>query len=174
MDEALTALSAAFPLLAVHRQRPDLAFATVAPAHFVPAATLLRDQEGFAHLVLLTAVDWLERDVFQLTCLLHRPTGGDLGLRVEIPRDAPSAEGLHHLWPAAATYQRELKEMFGIHFPDSPGVDEPFILESWAGPPPYRRDFDTRDFAERNFAERPGRATHEPAAWMRQQLWPEG
>ncbi|WP_416208189.1 NADH-quinone oxidoreductase subunit C [Halomonas sp.] len=34
--------------------------------------------------------------------------------------------------------QRELKEMFGIDFPGSPRVDEPFVLESWDDIPPMR------------------------------------
>ncbi len=39
-----------------------------------------------------------------------------------LPRDAASMDSIHDLWPTAATYQRELREMFGIDFPDSPRV----------------------------------------------------
>jgi NADH-quinone oxidoreductase subunit C len=83
-------------------------------------------------------------------------------------------ETIHDLWPTAATYQRELREMFGIQFPGSPGVNDDFILEGWTGMPPYRRDFDTKRFSEENYNHRPGRETRDPANYMKQQLYPGG
>ena len=64
--------------------------------------------------------------------------------------------------------------MFGIDFPDSPRVDEDFILEGWADIPPYRRDFDTLQYAHEAYAERPGRETRDPARYMQEQLYPDG
>lgn len=166
----LSALFAAGDLIA---QRPDLAFVELGPAHLRPALLHLRDREGFSHLVLLTAVDWLEAGQFQLTYLLcNRAARLDLGLRVRIPRDPASMESIHDLWPTAATYQRELREMFGIDFPGSPRLHEDFILEGWHEIPPYRRDFDTLEYAQKTFAQRPGRETLDPATHMQQQLYP--
>lgn len=166
----LSALFAAGDLIA---QRPDLAFIELGPTHLRPALLHLRDREGFSHLVLLTAVDWLEAGQFQLTYLLcNRAARLDLGLRVRIPRDPASMESIHDLWPTAATYQRELREMFGIDFPGSPRLHEDFILEGWHEIPPYRRDFDTLEYARKAFAQRPGRETLDPAAHMQQQLYP--
>ena len=82
-------------------------------------------------------------------------------------------ESIHDLWPTAATYQRELREMFGIDFPGSPRVEEDFILEGWIDIPPYRRDFDTKKFAEDNFEHREGRITKDPATHMKDQLYPD-
>ena len=166
----LSALFAAGDLIA---QRPDLAFIELGPTHLRPALLHLRDREGFSHLVLLTAVDWLEAGQFQLTYLLcNRAARLDLGLRVRIPRDPASMESIHDLWPTAATYQRELREMFGIDFPGSPRLHEDFILEGWHEIPPYRRDFDTLEYARKAFAQRPGRETLDPATHMQQQLYP--
>lgn len=168
-------LKSRFPLDAWHEQRPNLAFLTVTPAQLRPLLHHLQTEEGFSHLVLLTAVDWLEQERFQLTYLVNnRRQGWDLGLRVLIPRDGASMDSIHDLWPTAATYQRELREMFGIQFPGSPGVDEEFILEGWSEIPPYRRDFDTRKYAEEAFAARPGRETHDPAQHVKQELYPNG
>jgi NADH-quinone oxidoreductase subunit C len=160
-------------------QRHDLAFVTLPAAALRPALQQLRDREGYTHLVLLTAVDWIEDGVFQLTYLLaHRGHGRNLGLRVMIERPAEGSSGLatmesiHDLWPTAATYQRELREMFGIDFPGSPRVDEEFILEGWRDLPPYRRDFDTLAYSQANYADRPGRSTHDPESHMREQLHP--
>ncbi len=172
LHETLKALFSAGELT---EQRPDLAFVTL-PAESLRSALLhLRDREGFTHLVLLTAVDWLEQGQFQLTYLLsNRAAAKDIGLRVMLPRDDAAMESIHELWPTAATYQRELREMFGIDFPGSPGVNDEFILEGWDGIPPYRRDFDTLKFAEENFNQRPERESHDPAEHMKRKLYPDG
>jgi NADH-quinone oxidoreductase subunit C len=171
MRELHTKLKTLFPLGEITEQRPNLAFVTVPKEHLRSLLLHLRDREGFTHLVLLTAVDWLEEGQFQLTYLLsNRTAGRDLGLRVMLSRDGATMQSIHDVWPTAATYQRELREMFGINFPDSPRVNEEFILEGWNDIPPYRRDFDTLKYAQENYSERPGRITHDPATHMKQQL----
>jgi NADH-quinone oxidoreductase subunit C len=175
MRELHARLQHLFPLGELTEQRPNLAFATVPADYLRPALLHLRDREGFTHLVLLTAVDWLEDDQFQLTYLLsNRTQNRDLGLRVILPRQDATMESIHELWPTAATYQRELREMFGIDFPGSPRLHEEFILEGWNDIPPYRRDFDTLKYAEANFSQRPGRETHDPATHMKLKLYPDG
>jgi NADH-quinone oxidoreductase subunit C len=171
-------LKTLFPLGELTEQRSNLAFVTLPAEHLRPALTHLRDHEGYTHLVLLTAVDWLEDEQFQLTYLLsNRTKACDLGLRVLIVRPAEgmaTMQSIHDLWPTAATYQRELREMFGIEFPGSPRLEEDFILEGWIDKPPYRRDFDTKKFAEESFTNRPGRETHDPEQTMKQQLYADG
>jgi len=175
MRELHSKLKNLFPLGELTEQRQDLAFVTVPQEHLRSLLLHLRDREGFTHLVLLTAVDWIEENVFQLTYLLtNREHQRTLGLRVMLPREAATMQSIHDIWPTAATYQRELREMFGIAFPDSPRVNEEFILEGWIDIPPYRRDFDTLKFAEENFNQRPGRVTHDPAEYMKQKLYPGG
>lgn len=175
MQDLRAILSKSYTLLEWTQQRPDLAFVTVDRKDLRGVVRHLRDREGFSHLVLLTAVDWLEDDQFQLTYLMHnRRAAMDVGVRVLLPRDGAEMDSIHDLWPTAATYQRELREMFGIDFPGSPRIDEEFILEGWQGPPPYRRDFDTLRFSEEEFAARPGRESLDPAEHMKQKLYPDG
>jgi NADH-quinone oxidoreductase subunit C len=163
-----------FQLGEMDGRRPNLAFITVPREQLRALLLHLRDREGFTHLVILTAVDWIEDGVFQLTYLIgDRERAHDLGLRVLLPRDGASMESVHDLWPTAATYQRELREMFGIDFPGSPGLEEDFILEGWIRTPPYRRDFDTLKYANETFAPRPGRETRDPTEHMREQLYPD-
>lgn len=164
-----------FSLGELTTQRDDLAFITLDRSQLRAVLQYLRDVEGYSHLVLLTAVDWLEDGQFQLTYLVNnRMKAVDIGLRVMIPRENAEMESVHDLWPTAATYQRELREMFGIDFPGSPGLYDDFILEGWTEVPPYRRDFDTKKFAEENFTHRPGRETKDPAKHMKEQLYPDG
>ncbi len=175
MRELYNSLKQLFPLGEMTEQRPELAFITVPQEHLRSLLLHLRDRESFSHLVLLTAVDWLEEGLFQLTYLISDRVGKrDIGLRVMLSREEATMESIHEVWPTAATYQRELREMFGIDFPGSPRLHEDFILEGWIDIPPYRRDFDTLKFAQENYSQRPGRETHDPAAHMKQQLYPDG
>lgn len=175
MHDLYAKLAKLFPLGELTEQRGNLAFISIEQAQLRPMLMHLRDKEGYSHLVLLTAVDWIEDGLFQLTYLLsNRTHSTDIGLRLMISRDDASMASIHDIWPTAATYQRELREMFGIDFPDSPGVNDDFILEGWNNIPPYRRDFDTLKFSEQNFSQRPGRETKDPAEHMKQQLYPDG
>jgi NADH-quinone oxidoreductase subunit C len=163
-----------FDITEIVQQRENLSFITIPKQDAISLITYLRDIKGFHHLVLLTAADWLEDGKFQLTYLLNNPTEKtDLGVRVFISREDASMETAHHLWEQVATYQRELKEMFGIDFPGSPGVDKPFILEGWDDLPPYRRDFDTKQYSEDTFFPRPGRESNDPAEYMKKKLYPD-
>ena len=168
-------LKSRYKLGPLDQRRPGQAFVDVRPEFLRPVLTELRDVEGFTHLILLTAVDWIEDGRFQLTYLVNnRAKNLDLGLHVMLDRAIPIGEPIHDLWPTATTYQRELREMFGISFPGSPRVDEEFILEGWTDMPPYRRDFDTLAYSQQTYNDRPGRTTADPRDHMKQKLYPEG
>jgi NADH-quinone oxidoreductase subunit C len=172
--ELLNKLDKQFGLSNVRQQRANLAFVSVDKEKVLPLATHLKTSEGYVHMVLLTAVDWKEEGEFQLTYILNHPgRKHDLGIRTRIDRDKAEMESIHHLWKQAATYQRELKEMFGITFPGSPGLDEAFFLEGWDNMPPMRREFDTKQYSEDTYFSRPGRATKDPASHMKDKLYPD-
>ena len=175
MQDVFDKLKTRFPLGDVTMQRANMSFVTIDKVHLRAVLQHLRDFEGYTHLVLLTAVDWIEDGQFQLTYLLNnRALARDIGLRVLLPREGATMETIHDLWPTAETYQRELREMFGIDFPGSPRVNDNFALEGWVEIPPYRRDFDTLEYSQKNFRHRDGRETHDPAQHMKKKLYPEG
>ncbi len=133
----------------------------------------LKMVEGYKHLSFFTAVDQIEKGVFELMYMLHNyNTNQDLCIVVHIDRIDAEMQSIHHLWPAIETYQRELREMFGINFPGSPRVMDNFCLEGWDNTPPMRREFDTKKFCEETFYERPGRKTHDPTEYMKEKLYP--
>jgi NADH-quinone oxidoreductase subunit C len=174
MKEILENISKVFPLQNIQKQRENLYFVETDKIHMLALITNLRDLHGFRHLVLITAVDRIEDGIFQLTYILNNDKlKQDIGVRVFLDRENPEMESIHHLWKQAATYQRELREMFGINFPGSPRLDKPFILEGWDGMPPYRRDFDTLKYSEETYFPRPGRSTNDPAEYMKQKLYPD-
>jgi len=176
MRELIERLTQRYQLGAPTLQREGLTFVDLTANDQLRSILLeLRDKEGFTHLTLLTAVDWLEEGRFQLTYLLNnRAANQTLGVRVFLDRDVAVGETIHDIWPTAETYQRELREMFGIDFPGSPRVNDEFILEGWTDLPPYRRDFDTLAYSQQTFRDRPGRATTDPRAHMKHKLYPEG
>ena len=173
MDALLKDIENRFQTSGHIRQKEHQAFVTVDKNLALSLVTWLKVQAGYSSLTLLTAVDWIEEGVFQLTYLLNNPQERtELGVRVMIDREEATMESAHHLWESVQVYQRELKEMFGIDFPGSPRVDEAFILEGWDEIPPYRRDFDTKKYSEETYFPRPGRKTNDPAEYMKSKLYP--
>jgi NADH-quinone oxidoreductase subunit C len=134
----------------------------------------LRDREGFTHLNFMTCIDYIEQGIFTLVYMLQNHERKlTLGIHVDIPRDQPVMTSIHKLWAQAWTYQRELREMYGIDFPGSPRLQEDFCLEGWDGIPPMRREFNTATFSEERFGEREGRHSEEPRAHMHDAIYPE-
>ncbi len=173
MKKIIENLGYKFILSEVEYQRKNLTFVTVDKENTVQLLAYLRDYEGFKHFVLMTAVDWIEDGLFQITYILNNPKKKiDLAIRTKILREKAKMTTAHHLWNQVATYQRELKEMFGIDFPGSPRVNESFILEGWDNIPPMRRDFDTKKYAEETYFPRLGRGTNDPSEYMKQKLYP--
>jgi len=174
MNELINKLEQQFGIADTVSKKNNQYYTTIAKDKLVALISNLRDNEGFTVLILITAVDWIENGKFQITYLLNHPDKKfDLGIRTFINRENASMDSIHHLWKHAATFQREMKEMFGIDFPGSPGVDDPFLLEGWDDIPPMRRDFDTKKYSEETYFPRPGRKTNDPADYMKQKLYPD-
>ena len=124
----------------------------------VPAVLLyLKNQLGFIHLNHISCVDWIEKGVFELVYIVWNPNTKETVLvHTNINRADPEIENIDTIWDQANTYEREMREMFGIEFPGLVGNKE-FILEDWTEMPPMRRDFDTAAYAKKTYQTRPGR-----------------
>jgi len=173
MKQLFDRLQALFGVTDFEQKRDDLVFLKVPKDHAEMLIRHLRDHEGFSHLAFFSAVDYIEDGIFRLIYMLHNyGTQDTLGVHVDTARENAGMTSIHTLWTQAALYQRELKEMFGIDFPGSPGVDEDFMLEGWDEIPPMRREFDTRAYAEKTFFPREGREKSDPRTHMRKQFYP--
>lgn len=174
MDNILNNINKRFNISDAFQQRDDLVFISVEEEQAVQLVTYLKEFEKFSHFVLLTAVDWIENNKFQLTYILHNhEINKDIGIRTFIERENATMDSAHHLWEQVATYQRELYEMYGIVFPDSPRLKDQFLLEGWDNVPPMRREFDTKKYAEETYFPRPGRKTLDPTKYMKDKLYPD-
>jgi NADH-quinone oxidoreductase subunit C len=174
MKNLINKLSKVYELSDVVYQRPNFTYATTTKENTISLITQLRDLEGFSHFVLLSCVDWIEDNLFQLTYILNNPTQKyDIAIRCMIDRNEAAMTSAHYLWEQIATYQRELKEMYGIEFPGSPRLNENFILEGWDNIPPMRRDFDTKKYSEETFFPRERPSSNDPATYMKSRLHPD-
>ncbi len=117
----------------------------------------LKDEMGFIHLSHISCVDWLEEGELEVVFIVWSPKDKiKVFVKTRIDRNNPVLDNIDMIWRQANTYERELKEMFGVQFTGLVAPEE-FILEDWQGPPPFRRDFDTAEYAEKTFWHRPGR-----------------
>ncbi|MEA2040957.1 MAG: NADH-quinone oxidoreductase subunit C [Bacteroidota bacterium] len=171
MNNIIKDIQTRFEISDIFHRRDNMSFLTCKKETTIAVITHMKNNLGFSHFVLMTAVDWIEDGKFQLTYILNNPEKKlDIAVRTMLSREEATMDSAHKLWRQVPTYQRELKEMFGIDFPGSPRVDENFILEGWDSIPPYRRDFDTKKYAEETFFPRPGRETNDPAEYMKKKL----
>jgi NADH-quinone oxidoreductase subunit C len=162
-----------YTVLGVHEKRTDFAVLECEAREIPDVLACLRDSQGYVHLSFFTCVDLIEDNLLELVYMLRsHEKKHDLAVKARISRDNPVMQTIHTHWAAAATYERELREMFGISFPGCPRVEEDFALEGWQGPPPMRRDFDTRKYSEETYFPRPGRSTNDPAEHMKKTQYP--
>ncbi|HFX17617.1 MAG TPA: NADH-quinone oxidoreductase subunit C [Flavobacteriales bacterium] len=117
----------------------------------------LKTQLGYIHLNHISCVDWIEKNQFELVYIVWNPqTKKTVLVHTFIDREQPEMENIDTIWDQAHTYEREMREMYGIEFPGLVAPKE-FILEDWSGMPPMRRDFDTKKYAQETYSTRPGR-----------------
>jgi NADH:ubiquinone oxidoreductase subunit C len=103
-------------------------------------------EAGFDHFIGITVIDYPDKGVFELVYLIESVAmNGELvAIRTTIPRDNPEIDSIHMVYPLAYYQEIEAYEFFGVKFRRHDGL-RLFILEdNWRGPPPLRKDVDTR------------------------------
>lgn len=114
----------------------------VAPENLQAVAGSLRGM-GFERLSDITVVDYWPAEtprfhaVYQFTSVQHRVT---LGLRVPVPGISPSLPTLEKIYPNANWRERELYDMFGIHFEEHSDLRRILMPYDWQGHP-LRKDY---------------------------------
>lgn len=121
--------------------------------------------DGFAHLVDLTAVDYLsyrgarprpagvdcERFEVVVQLINHR-SRQRLGLRVQVPDGEPEVPSLFDFWPGSENLEREVFDMFGIKFAGHPDMSRVLMPEDWVGHP-LRKDYSVGEIPVRFSAQ---------------------
>jgi NADH-quinone oxidoreductase subunit C len=115
----------------------------VPPEQIVAVCRALRDEFGFERLSGLTAVDyWPEQEprfhvVYHVHSLRHNLR---LGLRVPVSNLNPSVPTLEGIYPSANWHEREVWDMFGIHFEGHSDLRRILMPADWEGHP-LRKDY---------------------------------
>jgi NADH-quinone oxidoreductase subunit C len=113
---------------------------TVAPETIVAAATAAK-AAGYNFFEDVTAVDWYPAEPrFQLSYSLL-----SFSLKQRIRVVARISEGqtiasITSVWPAANFYEREVFDLFGIHFSGHPRLTRIMMPDNWNGHP-LRKDY---------------------------------
>jgi len=111
--------------------------------------------KGFIQLSMLTCVDWIEENEFQLVYLLMNwELGVRLQVRTRIDRDNPVFTTVTNIYPGAKYYERDVHEFFGVEFEGNPDSYKQLFLENWDDMPPLRKDFDPVAYSDRKFPKR--------------------
>jgi NADH-quinone oxidoreductase subunit C/D len=100
----------------------------------------------------LTAIDERDRahregqpasDLTVVYHLLSYDRNEDLRLKVALQGDRPSVPTITDLWPSAAWYEREVWDMFGVHFEGHAHLRRILMPQTWQGHP-LRKDHPAR------------------------------
>lgn len=115
----------------------------LAAENLIAVCQNLRHEHAFELLVEETAVDyWPEQAprfhvIYRLRSLKHNQI---VGLRVPLDGNAPSMPSLTPVYANANWFERELFDMFGIHFENHPDLRRIMMPADWEGHP-LRKDY---------------------------------
>jgi NADH-quinone oxidoreductase subunit C len=108
------------------------------------AAALLRDNPElrFTFLADITCIDWYPGEprfemVYELLSMKRKER---VRLKVRVAGSDPKVESLTSLWPGANFFEREVFDLFGIHFEGHPYLRRIMMPEDWEGHP-LRKDY---------------------------------
>lgn len=110
--------------------------------YLISVVTYLRDTLGYTFLSDIAVVDYLTEGIFELVYrFYHLDGGGDLVLKVRIPRAYPDIPSLTPIWPGANFHEREAFDLFGINFTgEHPDLRRIYMWDEFEGYP-MRKDF---------------------------------
>ncbi len=156
--ETVNALRAAFGDLPVSEFRGDTR--VVVPAEKIyEALKLLKEEHGFDLLVDITCVDYLNysgaKDRFGLVYLLAGTVSGGpacgsrLTVRAFVNEPEPTIRSVVGLWEGANWLEREVWDMFGIHFEGHPDLRRILMPEEFTAFP-LRKDYPLQGRGERH------------------------
>ena len=120
--------------------RKELTLA-VAPETIRAAAQAAKDA-GYNFFEDVTAVDWYPAEPrFQVAySILSMGLKQRIRINVRVSGDDPRIDSITSVWPSANFYEREVLDLFGIHFPGHPRLTRIMMPDNWNGHP-LRKDY---------------------------------
>ncbi|MGO8757430.1 MAG: NADH-quinone oxidoreductase subunit C [Terracidiphilus sp.] len=114
---------------------------TIAPAEIRAACSTLQ-AAGYNFFEDMTAVDWFPASPrFQLSYhILSHAFKEHIRLRVLLDESDPRVDSITPVWPGANFFEREVFDLFGIHFGGHPDLRRIMMPDDWQGHP-LRKDY---------------------------------
>lgn len=124
-----------------HNQHGDLTL-FIEPARIVDVCRFLKGEQGFIRLSGITAVDWQPADPrFEVVYMLHSlDKNARLRLKCRVSESDCEMDSITSVWRSANWYEREIFDMFGIHFRNHPDLRRILMPTDWEGHP-LRKDY---------------------------------
>ena len=99
-------------------------------------------EDGYNFLEDVTAVDWYPAEPrFQVAySILSMGLKQRIRINARVSSDDPRIDSITSIWPAANFYEREVFDLFGIHFPGHPRLTRIMMPDNWEGHP-LRKDY---------------------------------
>ncbi len=138
-------------------------FININPAKLVEVCTFLRDDSRLKFDLLndITGVDYLETDAKKLAKAGFEPhleviyhvssftfPGQRFTFKVQLPRwkndavgELPEVPTVSGVWRTADWHEREVYDLFGIHFTNHPDLRRILLADDWVGHP-MRKDYE--------------------------------
>ncbi len=115
----------------------------ISPEHWLDFATRLRNDDSFYfdYLFCLTCIDWKTHltMVYHLSSTRHRH---NIVVKSVLHNPDRSIETVSHIWQTANFHEREVYEMFGVHFLNHPDLRLLILPDGWEGKNPMLKDFE--------------------------------
>ncbi len=114
---------------------------TVARESIIAAGQAVQ-KAGYNFLEDVTAVDWYPSEPrFQITYhVLSMSLKERIRIVVLLDSDDASIDSITPVWPSANFYEREVFDLFGVHFGGHPNLKRIMMPEDWNGHP-LRKDY---------------------------------
>jgi NADH-quinone oxidoreductase subunit C len=118
---------------------------SVAPQTILDAVRAIK-AAGYNFLEDVTAVDWYPTDTpsaprFQISySILSHSRKERIRIVARVMGDNPHMDSITSVWPSANFYEREVFDLFGIHFAGHPHLTRIMLPDNWNGHP-LRKDY---------------------------------
>lgn len=113
----------------------------IEPAQWKPLAKqLLHQPYNYNYLFCLTCIDWKTNltMVYHLSSTIHRHT---IVFKINLDRTNPIIDTVSDIWRTAEFHEREVFELFGVHFHQHPDLRKLILTDDFEGYP-LRKDFE--------------------------------
>jgi NADH-quinone oxidoreductase subunit D/NADH-quinone oxidoreductase subunit C/D len=123
-------------------ERANFSGLMIPAAKIRDVAAFVRDELGFNYLSSVTGVDLIDDNKLEVVYHTYSVDlgGGSLVLKVHVDRDEPVVPSLTPMWPGADFQEREIFDLFGVHFEGHPNLLRILLWDGFEGHP-LRKDW---------------------------------